>query len=173
MKIAPPSFEELTSYYKEYWKYLSGNDLIEALEKQSDSVLALIDQIPTDKEDFRYADGKWMVKELLGHLIDVDRILSYRALRFARNDQAELASFDENKYMLESNFKNRTLKNIALEWNMVRKATISLFTNLDPSTLDRSGIAGSNRVSPRIILYFILVHEHHHIEILKNRYLSV
>ncbi len=173
MKIAPPSFDDLSPYYKEYWKYLSGNDLFEALEKQSDSVLALIKQIPADKEEFKYAEGKWMVKELIGHLIDVDRILSYRALRFARNDQTTLASFDENKYMLESNFKSLSLNDIALEWNTVRKATLSLFVNLDAATLDRKGIAGSSQVSPRIILYFILVHEHHHLEILKNRYLSV
>ena len=173
MKITPPSFDELSTYYQEYWKYLSGNDLIEALEKQSDSVLALINQIPANKEDFRYGEGKWMVKELIGHLIDVDRILSYRALRFARNDQTALASFDEDQYMIESNFKSRSLKDIALEWNTVRKATLSLFANLHPSTLDRKGIAGSSQVSPRIILYFILVHEYHHIEILKNRYLSV
>ncbi len=173
MKVAPPSFEDLSTYYREYWKYLSGNDLIEALENQSESVLTLINQIPANKEDFRYAEGKWMVKELIGHLIDVDRILSYRALRFARNDQTALASFDEDQYMLESNFKSRSLKDIALEWNTVRKATLSLFVNLDAATLDRTGIAGSSQVSPRIILYFILVHEHHHIEILKNRYLSV
>ena len=73
MKITPPSFDELSTYYQEYWKYLSGNNLIEALEKQSDSVLALINQIPANKEDFRYGEGKWMVKELIGHLIEIGR----------------------------------------------------------------------------------------------------
>jgi hypothetical protein len=172
MIISPPEFETLNKYYKEYWKHLQETDLLQALKDQTEHALEFMKTIPENKVTFQYAKDKWMVKEVIGHISDAERVLSYRALVFARNDKRELAAFDEDKYMEESNFKNLSMKSIMEEWLSVRKATLSLFTNLSEKCLDNPGLANGNKVSPRILLYFILVHERHHLEIIKQLYLS-
>ena len=113
-----------------------------------------------------------MLKEVIGHLSDTERILSYRALSFARNDKTLLAGFDENNYIDESNFRDRPLKEILKEWNSVRLATLTLFSSMTNDIADRKGNANGQIVTPRIILYFILVHGRHHFQVIKERYLS-
>jgi hypothetical protein len=173
MKIAPPAFTDLNDYYQSYWKFLSEGDLLEALRKQTDVSFQMLSNLPAGAEDFRYSAGKWKIKEVAGHLCDTERILSYRALRISRNDQTPLAGFDENNYMVNSNFGSRTLDDIIQEKQAVRNATITLFNSLTPEMADRKGVANGVTVSPRIILYFILVHERHHLNVIKERYLKL
>ena len=170
--ISPPSIQSLNEYYRTYWKYLNDTDILSALDKQLITTMEWLKTMPANIENFAYADGKWMVKEVIGHLCDTERILSYRALRFARNDHTELPGFDENSFMDESNFRDRSLNDISEEWKTVRAATISLFSSMTDEIADRTGNANGVEVSPRIILFFILVHERHHVEVIKERYLN-
>ena len=170
MKFAPPTFENLNDYYKSYWKYLKDDDILEALKSQGDKTMDWLSSIEADKENYAYLEGKWMVKEVIGHLCDTERILAYRALRFSRNDKTPLTLFDENSFIKESNFRNRSLKNICDEWKTIRAATISLFNSMTDEIADRIGIVNGVRVSPRIVLYFILVHERHHLQVIKDKY---
>lgn len=171
MKLAPPSFENLNDYYKSYWKYLKEDDILEALNSQGDISMDLLSSISVEMENYAYSEGKWMIKEVIGHLCDTERILTYRALRFSRNDKTPLTAFDENNFLKESNFRNRSLKNICDEWKTIRAATVSLFTSMTDEISDRIGNANGVSVSPRIILYFILVHERHHLQVIKDKYL--
>ena len=171
-KLSPPVFDELNDYYKSYWKYLKEDDLLSALSEQGRNTLKFISTISDSVSNFIYAEEKWMLKEVIGHLCDTERILSYRALRFARNDKTFLPGFEENDFIRESNFRSRSLKEIGEEWKTVRSATISLFSSMTDEIADRKGNANGVTISARIILYFILVHERHHLQIIKERYLS-
>jgi uncharacterized damage-inducible protein DinB len=173
MKIFPPLFDELSSYYQSYAKFLHEDDLLDAIKNQSGLTRQFFSELTGEKENLKYAENKWMIKEVLGHLSDTERILSYRALRFSRNDQAPLPSFDENSYMENSNFRDRMLENILIEWQSVRNSTLTLFLSMNDEMLDRKGTANNITVSPRMILYFILVHERHHINIVAERYLNM
>lgn len=170
--ISPPEYETLNSYYKSYWKLLAESDLLAGLVNQTKATNSLLSSIPPEKENYRYEPQKWMVKEVIGHLADVERILTYRALRYSRNDSTVLPGFDENQYISESNYQTLSLDEIGKEWQCVRNATLSLFQTMKESALDNTGIANGISVSPRILLYFILVHERHHIGVLKERYFS-
>ena len=171
-KLSPPSFEALNDYYKTYWNLLNDTDLISALIEQGVNTMAELSSLPDGAERFAYAEGKWMIKEVIGHLCDTERILSYRALRFARNDKTSLQGFNENSFTSESNYRDRTLKDIREEWKTVRAATISLFSSMTDEIADRKGSANGVSVSPRVILYFILVHERHHLQVIRERYLT-
>ena len=171
-KIAPPKFDSLDDYYKSYWNYVKEEDLMSALAVQKSATLEWLTEIPESVENFTYAEGKWKLKEVIGHVCDTERILSYRALRIARNDKMPLTSFDENSFIAESNFSTRSLKDIADEWKSIRSATITLFASMTDEIADRKGTANGIVLSPRVILYFILAHERHHIQVIKERYLS-
>lgn len=171
--ISPPDISELLEYYRSYWKYLDEQDMLQGLESQTATANIFLESITEDKANSSYADGKWILKEVVGHLSDTERILSYRALSFARKESTPLSAFDENAYILNSNFKSRSLKDILQEWGTVRAATLSLFRSMDEEMLDRKGIANNITLTPRIVMYFILVHERHHLAIIKERYLNV
>jgi hypothetical protein len=171
-RISPPALDRLDDYYRSYSKYIPEDDLLAALHMQSLSTVNWLNSLPERIENHRYQDGKWMLKEVIGHLCDTERILSYRALRFARNDNTTLPGFDENSFVRDSGFAARTLRDIVDEWKSIRSATISLFSSMSEEAADRSGIANGSPVSPRILLYFLLAHERHHIQIMKDRYLT-
>jgi len=171
-KIAPPAGDALNDYYKSYAKYVEDEDLLAALSKQSLSTLNWLNALPDKIEDHSYQEGKWKLKEVVGHLCDSERIFAYRAMRFARNDKTELPGFDEKSYTPESDYGTRTLKDIIEEWKTIRSATISLFSSMSEQAIDRSGLANGVMVSPRIILFFIIAHERHHLQVMKDRYLT-
>jgi uncharacterized damage-inducible protein DinB len=122
------------------------------------------------KLTYRYAEGKWTIKEILAHLIDDERIYSYRALRFARNDQTELPGFEQDDYALESGANERNLEDLLHEFATVRSATISLFESFDSAVLKRAGVASGNVMSVRAAAYHIAGHELRHMNIIKERY---
>jgi hypothetical protein len=119
---------------------------------------------------YRYAHGKWSVKEVVGHLSDVERIMSYRALRIARGDQTPLPSFDEKAYVPHAKFDSRTLADILGELRTARAATLALLRTFDVDAWRRRGTASGKPVSVRALGYMIPGHERHHVEILKTRY---
>ena len=167
-----PVASELNEYYQSYLKVLQTDDLLEALVLQKNTTSEFWASIPAAKETFRYAEGKWSVRELAGHLCDTERILAYRALRFARKDQTPLSGFDENQYVAHSNFHGIPLKDIAVQKETIRESTISLFRSFPQASFDHTGLANNNPVSVRAILFFIVAHEIHHLGVVKERYLK-
>ncbi len=128
--------------------------------------------VPVEKEEYRYAEGKWTVKEVLGHICDTERILGYRALCIARGEQKELPGFDENHYVSNGYFNKRSLYDLAHEFSIVRESNIALFKSFDENILDKKGTANKNIMSVRSILFMIAGHEKHHINVIKERYLK-
>ncbi len=126
--------------------------------------------IPERKASYRYAKGKWSVKELLGHLIDAERIFSYRALRISRKDKTHLSGFDENLYVKNSNFDKRKLKDLLEEFILVRQANIIMIKSFTEDMLKQRGNANNHPITVRALVYVMYGHTRHHIEILKERY---
>jgi hypothetical protein len=158
--------------FSKYVTLVAEGDIIQTLEQQIENSLSLLRTIPSDKANFRYAPDKWSVKELLGHLIDSERVFSYRALCFARNDQTPLPGYEQNDYVREADFDSRNLADMAEEFATVRRATIQLFRPLNETEWLRRGKANENEVSVRALAYIIAGHELHHMEVLRSRYLQ-
>ena len=170
--IPRPAADEYAPYYGRYISRVPDGDLCVMLASQLADTLALVRAIPEQRGTHRYADGKWSIKEVIGHVSDTERIMSYRALRFARADQTPLPGFEQNDYVPVGGFDRRTLQDLSEELAAVRQATIHLLRPLDPAALTRGGTASGNRVSVRALAYIIAGHERHHVEILKTKYLA-
>jgi hypothetical protein len=123
-----------------------------------------------EKADFAYAPGKWSVKEVIGHMGDVERVMAYRALRFARNDATPLPGFDENTYVPAAIFGRRNIDDLVDELEVIREATTQLLRHLDEAALARRGVANGAEVSVRALAYIIAGHERHHLRVLRERY---
>ncbi len=119
---------------------------------------------------FRYAEGKWSVKEVVGHITDCERIFGYRALAIAREDETPLPSFDQDAYVEKGRFDNRTMTDIAVEFTTLRQSMIRLFGSFDETAWNRRGSAGDNDVTVRAIAWILVGHVNHHREVLKDRY---
>ncbi|MDZ7625523.1 MAG: DinB family protein [Ignavibacteriaceae bacterium] len=170
--IQKPMPGEYPAYASMYIDLLPDDGLVlKHLEENFRLTKEFILSLPEEKLLYRYAPGKWTIKEILVHIIDDERIYSYRALRFARNDKTKLPGFDQDDFALSSNANGRDLKNIFDEYEAVRNATIALFNGLDDSTLTREGIADENKATVRALAYHIAGHELHHISFIKKHYL--
>lgn len=159
-------------YYRGYIKLVQGLDLIDALERSSTKITLLIESLSEEKGKYRYKPEKWSIKESLCHVMDVERIFCYRALRFARNDQTPLAGFEDTDYAVEANAHSRTLIQLTDEMDHLRATTIDLFKSFTPVMLERKGVASNNELSVLSLGYIIAGHESHHYNILLERYLN-
>ena len=162
---------EYAPFYKSYVKGLGEVDLIETLNSSLIETLSLLNEIPEDKLTYRYAEGKWTIKELIQHIIDAERVLSYRALRFSRNDATDLHGFDEDWYVDHSNGNDRNFKDILQEFTHLRNATISLFHSFNTEMLTMTGAANGSDMTVRALGFIISGHHLHHIKIIKDKYL--
>lgn len=166
------NLETIPSFYKNYVKQLEQTDLNTSLRISGYRTLELVHSIPVGKSDYRYADGKWSIRELLCHMVDAERIFAYRALRFARNDKTELAGWEENDYAPQANASERSLKKIADDMQHLRISTLDLFESFTEEMLNRKGFANKTEVSVKALGFIIAGHETHHRNILKERYLQ-
>ena len=169
--VGKPDKSEYASYFGRYVSLVSDPDIVTALQNQLKSTRALLDTISEEKANYRYEPGKWSIKELVGHVADAERIFTYRALRFARNDKTELHTFDENAFAANANFANLPLSSIVDEYAAVRQASILLYKHLDKDAWNRRGIANKSDVTVRAIAFLTAGHELHHVSILKTRYM--
>jgi hypothetical protein len=160
-------------FYQGYVRLVQRMDLIEALEYSRNEMNALLENVPQDRENFAYAVGKWTVKELLCHVIDAERIFVYRALCFSRNDKTNLPGFDENAYVPESNASSRNIRSVKEELNNLRASTLDFFKNCSAEMHLRKGIANNTEISVLALGYIVAGHELHHLNVLKERYLSL
>jgi hypothetical protein len=168
--MKPPQAEEFPIFYKGYVDTVS-DDVLAELEQQIESFSALLKNVPKEKASFAYAEGKWTIKELAGHVIDTERIMAYRALRIARNDATPLPGFEENDYVANAHFADRSLENLADEFAALRKANMYLIRSLNAIEIDRSGISNDKPISVRALIFIMAGHVNHHVAILKQRYL--
>jgi uncharacterized damage-inducible protein DinB len=162
---------EFLPYYETYIKLVPEGDVLVTLDSQMAETQSLLRALPASSSTYRYAPGKWSVNELVGHLIDSERIFAARALRFARNDATPLPGFEQDDYVRNSKFEVYPVAELASEFDSVRRATIFLFKHLEEPAWMRRGIANNAEVTVRALAYIISGHELHHREILRSRYL--
>ncbi|MEZ4687685.1 MAG: DinB family protein [Bacteroidia bacterium] len=167
-----PSPNEYAPYYHTYvGKIDPQTDLISLLKSQFEASALLLSGLTEAQELFRYAPGKWSIRELLGHMTDGERVFAYRAMRIARGDSTPLPGFEQDDYVAVANFDRRSAASLLAEWRGLREATIALAEGLNEEAEARMGVASDNPVSVRALLYIIAGHEKHHMEILRERYL--
>lgn len=172
MKLSELSKSEYPPYYEVYMSGLNPDiDLLEELEASHHYFIKFIQDIPMEKHDYRYDTGKWTIKEIIQHLIDSERVFAYRALRFSRNDKTELAGFDENHYAANCEANQRHLKDLLMEFSLVRHSTLALFKSFSEEVLLRNGIANGFSSTVRALGFVIIAHQEHHKKIFKERYL--
>lgn len=169
MKNLQPN--EFAPYYENYIKLVPEQNIVKGLIQQKEEMLHFFKGIPVFKHEFRYAEGKWTIKDIILHLIDAERIFAYRALRIARNDKTALPGFEENDYVVPANANGREYESLLAEFETVRNATISLFEAFSDEDLLRLGTASNGSVSVRAIGYITLGHELHHKNVILERYL--
>ena len=162
---------EYGTFHKDYIQILENVILQEELEICLHRFIKFVQNIPMDKFDYRYDKGKWTIKEIIQHLIDSERVFSYRALRISRNDSTPLPGFDENSFVENTNANNRTLQSLLTEMAVVRQSTLSLFASFSEAQLTRMGTASNHAISVRAIGFIIIGHQEHHQKIFTERYL--
>jgi hypothetical protein len=167
-----PQSGEYSPYYDRYLSLVPGNDILAAFDEQRRQMLLLLSGRAEADGDLRYAPDKWSLKEVLGHINDTERIMSYRALRIARNDATPIEGFEQDDYVRNGPFARRPLANLIEDYIAVRRATVSLFRNLDEVAWTRRGVANKNEVTVRALAYIIAGHELHHRRIIEKRYLK-
>jgi hypothetical protein len=169
---ARPEAGEYAPYYEKYVLLVPAGDVVETLERQNADTLALLRSVPEDRAGESYEPGKWSIKEVVGHVIDTERIFTYRALRISRGDRTPLPGYEQDDYARAANFNARTLADISDDFSRVRAATVSLFRSFDAAAWQRRGVANDNEVSARAIAHITAGHELHHVGILRERYLK-
>jgi uncharacterized damage-inducible protein DinB len=167
-----PDANEYAPYYGKYISLVPEGDVVVTLSRQLDETLALLRGLSVAQADARYAPDKWSIKEVVGHIIDTERIFGHRVFRFARNDQTPLPGFEQDDYVRAADFSNRQLDDLAAEFEHVRRANLYLLRSLDDAAWLRRGVASSNEVSVRALAYIIAGHERHHMHIVRTRYLQ-
>ena len=171
--IEKPGVGEYPAYAHIYIDLLPDDGLIlKHLEDNLESTRKFIASIPKARLLHRYAEGKWTIKEILGHIVDDERIYVYKALRFARNDSTELPGFDQDHYAEYSEANKQEIMDLLDEFTLVRRSTIAFFNSLDDAALMRAGVADGKRASVRALAYHIAGHELRHMNIIKERYLK-
>lgn len=168
--FSAPGADEYAPFYAGYVAQVTGDPLTLLVEDGAAWARHLA-ALPPARGGHRYAEGKWTIREMLGHVIDTERIMSYRLLRLARRDPSPMPSFDENHYVAQAGSDHRALDDLAAEWAAVRASTLALVRSLDPTALDFVGTASGKPVSARAMLYIVVGHSLHHRRILEERYL--
>ncbi len=172
MKSNQVNENEYSEFYKRYIHASAGDStLIEELEICLHDFIKFVQNVPMEKFEYRYAEGKWTIKEIIQHIIDTERIFAYRALRISRNDKTPLPGFEEDDYVKNTDAGSRNLQSLLSELAVVRQSTLSLFNSLSTEQLCRLGTASNNQISVRAIGFIIIGHQKHHQQIFLERYL--
>lgn len=169
--MANVDLSRVPEYYHKYINLVSDEDLSTAFEKHQKDLVSFLKDIPKKKWDYRYAEGKWSIKEVVQHITDTERVFAYRALCFARKDQTPLPSFDENVFAANSKASQRSKKDLIKELKAVQESSAQLFDSFDEEQLDQSGIASGKSTYVKGIGYILLGHAVHHKKILEEKYL--
>ena len=167
-----PNESEYAPYYQGYVDQVSENDIMHVLRGELDELDVLLARVPAEKETYAYAEGKWTIREIIGHLIDGERVFGYRALCIARGEKQNLPGFDQNDYMLTAPYNQIELEDLLSELRLVRLSNIAMFRSLDEAAWNRVGTANGNEVTVRALAFIMGGHLRHHMSVLKERYLA-
>lgn len=166
-----PDLKRIPEFYHGYINKVKEDDLMAGLKSSTKGLFELLNSIPPGKYDHRYADNKWTIKEVVQHMLDGERVFTYRALRFARKDDTPLPGFDENLFAQTAKADKRNWSDIVDEFASLRKATEAMFASFDNEQLESSGVASENSTYVLGIGYIVAGHVNHHCQIIKERYL--
>lgn len=169
--VKRPALEDYPAYFHTYVKLVPEGAIQDILLEQQKEIEILISAVSATQANYRYAPGKWSLKEVFGHMIDTERIMSYRLLRIARGDQTPLAGFDESPYVENAHYEQRTMKDLLDEYVSVKHATLTLLNGLVEESWDRTGIVNEQPITAGALAYILVGHELHHLNIIKERYL--
>jgi uncharacterized damage-inducible protein DinB len=172
LAIGRPDPSEHDPYYSRYISLVPGNDVIATLATQIENTLATLRRIPEARGAFRYASGKWTIRQVVGHLADSERVFAYRALRISRNDKRPIEGFEQDDYVRYGPFEHSDLAGLVEEFAQIRAATLSLVRHLDEEAWTRSGTANNAHITVRALAWIIAGHELHHRGILERQYLA-
>lgn len=164
-----PKTDEYAPHFHGYVSRVQGSDILAILRAQRDEVAAWLASAE-GKAEHRYAEGKWSVREVIGHVLDGERVFAYRALCIARGERASLPSFDEQEYMQPKPFDGYTLAELAEEWKALRTANLSMLAHLDDAAWRRIGTANGQPTSTRALAFVMAGHPDHHLAVLRERY---
>ncbi len=168
-----PATSTYPEYFQKYINQVKEDDLKIAFKNQMPAAEIFFQSISEEFSKRKYAEGKWTIKEVLQHIIDAERIFTYRALSFARKDQHTLSSFDENDYAVHSNANNRNWLELIAEFASVRKSTEYLFNSFSTEALNSTGKASDYTIGVSALGFVIIGHVNHHIRIIQERYIGV
>ena len=168
--LEKPTTEEYAAFYEGYIKRVPEGNIIERLEQQSNIVQSVLSSLTEEQANYRYAEGKWSVKEVIGHLTDNERIMSSRLLRIARGDQANHPGYDQDVLMQSHPFDAYTLADLIEEYAAARRSALLMLRHITPEAWLRRGIVSDNPASARSIAYVLVGHELHHLSVLRDRY---
>lgn len=167
-----PNKGDYPEYAQKYIDLIEGDDIIWILHQTSKEMSDVINSFPQSKGDYSYAEEKWTVKQVIGHLSDTDRIFAYRALAIARGESQPLPSFDQDLYVERGNFNSKNLAEISYEYRLTRESNLLLYRSFDKSVYQNRGIAAGSEVTLLGILFMVAGHQKHHINTLKEKYLE-
>ena len=166
-----PEQGDYAPYYENYIKLVEGDDILKILNDQGKITQDVLNSFSEHKGNYRYADGKWTVKEMVGHLLDTERVFAYRALCIARAEKKSLSGFEQDEYVKEGNFNRRELFELNYEFRLLRESNLLLFRSFTPEMLWKKGFASEASVTVLAILFIIAGHEKHHIKVLREKYM--
>lgn len=166
-----PQPTEYAPYYGTYIQLVPDGDINQILARQGDATVAFLSNLSEEQASYRYAPEKWSIKQVVGHVNDTERIFTYRALCFSRGDPTPLPGYDQDAYVANANFDQRSMAHLVAEFQHLRAAHLVLFRSFDEEMLGRRGIANNVEFTVRALLYAIAGHELHHRKIIQERYL--
>lgn len=168
--MSRPLETEYAPFYQGYVAQVTEDDILPAMRSQIDALDVLLDRVPPERETYAYAEGKWSVREIIGHLIDGERVFGYRALCIARGETQNLPSFDENEYMVSAPYDRIELEDLLSEFRLVRLSNIAMMRNFNDDAWTRVGTANGTPVSVRALAFVMVGHVRHHMGVLRERY---
>jgi hypothetical protein len=166
-----PNSEDYAPYYENYVRLIEGDDILKILNEQNKRTQDVLNSFSEHKGNYRYADGKWTVKEVVGHLLDTERVFAYRALCIARGEKKSLPGFDQDDYVKGGNFNRRELFDLNYEYRLLRESNLLLFRSFTPEMLKHKGFANESSITVLAILFIIAGHEKHHMNVLREKYI--
>jgi len=165
-----PNKNDYAPYYDRYVSLVKGDNIHKILAEQSMATQEVLNSFPGTVGNYSYEDGKWTVKEVIGHLIDTERVMAYRAMCIARGEKKPLPGFEQDDYVKFGNFNKRELSDLIYEFRLLRESNLLLAKGFDEECLQRRGVASNNEINVLALLYIIAGHENHHMRILHERY---
>ena len=172
MKLTPPTSEEYAPFYTDYvQRAIRKGDVLAALPGQIDAIRSILGKLTDEQARFKFGPAEWSIKEVVGHLNDVERVFSYRLLRISRNDQTPLAGFEQEDYIREAGFDNRTLSDLIQEFEFLRRANILAILHMPDEAVQRKGTASGATVSANALIFMMVGHVEHHMASFHENYL--